>query len=99
LLIGVVGLIGLAVSIGGSVLAAIEAAEWVGIRPGGWNWQYLPALYGGIAWGVVGFGVLAPVIHWRSRLALFPSIALATLIVVTAAFLLSLIGYGLNGSS
>jgi hypothetical protein len=65
LIVAVLVIIGLLVSVAASGIAAFKGAEIAGSRPGGWNWQYLPALYGGMMWGGLSYALVCPILWQR----------------------------------
>jgi|SRR5690606_25136107 len=72
-----------------SIIFAYAGARAAGVTSGDWNWQFIPAVFGGAAWGFVVFVVGFPLLcRWfKNRYSAFP-IALAT--VCLSAFAISL---------
>jgi hypothetical protein len=79
---------GLLITIVLSIISASFAATIAGVQPGGWNWQFLPAIYGGGFFGLIGYCIAYPVI-WQRRGEAVSSFSISSFIVPAAIFVLS----------
>jgi hypothetical protein len=81
---------GLLITIVLSIVSASFAATIAGVQPGGWNWQFLPAIYGGGLFGLIGYCIAYPVV-WQRRGDAVSTFTLSSFIVPATVFVLSFV--------
>lgn len=80
---------GLLITVVLSIISASFAATIAGVQQGGWNWQFLPAIYGGGFFGFIGYCIAYPIV-WQRRGEAVSTFSISSFIVPATIFLLSL---------